>query len=320
MKLLFSQVFQLMCVWSVILTSILIIRCPDAESAAVNVIFILDASGSMWGRVNNIEKIVTAKERMTELVREFEGVNMGLIVYGHRRKGDCDDIELMVPLGSGNKDVVIQHIQSINPKGKTPITKSIELAAQQLQTIEEETKIVLVSDGFETCDADPCGYVKNLKNKGIKFRLDVVGFDVSAKEQGQLECIAEAGGGRYFTTQNAMQLKEAFTEVKTEVLDKVTTKAETYLGCYKDQGDPTGTNGRDLSGFVLNDSNMTTDRCLSECRSRGFTFAGTQYGSWCFCGDSYGKSGPANNCNMRCSGNREEICGGTWANSIYKIK
>jgi len=179
----------------------------------------------MWGRLDNVEKIVIAKERMIELVQELEGVNMGLIVYEHRRKGDCDDIEIMVPLGSGNKDAVIQQIQSISPKGKTPITKSIELAAQQLETIEEETEIVLVSDGLETCEGDPCAYVKTLKEKGINFKMDVVGFDISDKERGQLECIAKAGGGRYFTAKNAIQLKEAFTEVKTEVTKKVEAKA-----------------------------------------------------------------------------------------------
>ncbi len=194
----------------VILIGVLCVQNPvSAESAGANILFILDGSGSMWGRLDNVEKIVIAKERMIELVQELEGVNMGLITYGHRRKGDCDDIEMMVPLGAGNKEAVIQQIQSISPKGKTPITKSIELAAQQLETIEEETEIVLVSDGLETCDEDPCGYVKTLKDKGIKFRLDVVGFDVSDKEREQWECIAKTGGGRYFTAQNTMQLKEA---------------------------------------------------------------------------------------------------------------
>ncbi len=103
-------------------------------------------------------------------------------------------------------------------------------------------------------------------------------------------------------------------------LQIATTSVSGYLGCYKDQGDPTGTRGRDLNGFVFNDRNMTTGRCVSECRARGFAYAGTQYGSWCFCGNSYGKSGHANNCNMACSGNSGEICGGPWANSIYELR
>ena len=144
-----------------------------AESGSANVLFILDGSGSMWARLDNIEKIVIAKERLSELVKELpENVNIGLMVYGHRSKGDCDDIELLTPLGAGHRETILTQIQAISPKGKTPITRSIELAAQQLETIEEETEIVLVSDGEETCEGDPCAYVKTLKEKGIKFRLD----------------------------------------------------------------------------------------------------------------------------------------------------
>lgn len=91
-----------------------------------------------------------------------------------------------------------------------------------------------------------------------------------------------------------------------------------FLGCFKDQGDPQGTNGRDLSGFMVSAPNMTGAQCAATCQSRGFTYAGTQYGSYCFCGNEYGKSGPAANCNVPCAGNPGEMCGGAWANSVYR--
>jgi Ca-activated chloride channel family protein len=216
-------------VWNITLTVALSFpNAAMAQSKGANVIFILDGSASMWAKMDKQRKIAVAKERMTELVRELTHVNMGLIVYGHRRKADCDDIELMVSLGSSDPNTIIERIQSISPKGKTPITKSIELAAKQLETIEEETAIVLVSDGLETCESDPCVYVRSLKDKGIKFRMDVVGFDVKSVERRQLECIAKAGEGRYFSAKNTMQLKQALTEVKKEVVKKavVTPKAE----------------------------------------------------------------------------------------------
>ncbi|MGD9210294.1 MAG: vWA domain-containing protein [Desulfobacteraceae bacterium] len=142
-------------------------------------VLILDGSASMWGELEDEKKIVIAKKRMMELVSELEDVNMGLIVYGHRRKADCDDIETMVPLQKGANTAIIQKIDSISLKGKKPITRSIELAAQQLETIEDEAGIILVSDGVETCKGDPCIFVKSLREKGIKFKLDVVGFDVN---------------------------------------------------------------------------------------------------------------------------------------------
>ena len=88
----------------------------SAETIGTNILFILDGSGSMWGRLDNVEKIVTAKEVMTELVNDFpEGINIGLEVYGHRRKGDCGDIEMLESLGKGDKATIIRKHQLQNP-------------------------------------------------------------------------------------------------------------------------------------------------------------------------------------------------------------
>jgi hypothetical protein len=86
-----------------------------------------------------------------------------------------------------------------------------------------------------------------------------------------------------------------------------------YIGCYKDTSD------RDLKGFNFNSPNTTPKICSDICKLEGYKFAGLQYSSYCFCGNNYGKYGMANNCNMPCSGNKNEICGGSWANSIYAV-
>ncbi len=87
-----------------------------------------------------------------------------------------------------------------------------------------------------------------------------------------------------------------------------------YLGCFKDQGD------RDISGFFVERSDMATEQCVSICTQKGFAYASTQYGRQCFCGNSYGKFGPANNCDMKCEGNPNQMCGGFWANSVYRLR
>ena len=85
-----------------------------------------------------------------------------------------------------------------------------------------------------------------------------------------------------------------------------------FLGCFRD-----GQN-RDLSGLKFEDfGGMTTGRCRLICKSNGFEYAGLQYRGQCFCGGTYNKYGVANNCDMTCAGARTEICGGTWANSLY---
>ena len=173
-------------------------------SSGTNLLFILDASGSMAGQIDGKAKMDVAKGVMTDLIDGLpDNVNVGLEVYGHRSKGDCNDIESMVEVGALNKQALIDKINSLQPKGKTPIAKSLEMAGQKLSASEDQTTIILVSDGEETCEGNACTYVKDLREKGINVKVHVVGFDVGQKEKEQLSCIAEAGGGRYYTANNA---------------------------------------------------------------------------------------------------------------------
>jgi hypothetical protein len=101
--------------------------------------------------------------------------------------------------------------------------------------------------------------------------------------------------------------------VAINTLSVSNSQAQQSLGCFKDQPQ------RDLDGLLVKIDNLTTVQCVAICRSHGFRYAGTQYGSSCLCGNSYGRSGAANNCNMPCSGNTAEMCGGSYANSIYVV-
>ena len=93
-----------------------------------------------------------------------------------------------------------------------------------------------------------------------------------------------------------------------------------YVGCYKDAKD------RALGEDPIETSNsMTTRSCIATCANKGYEYAATQYGSQCFCGndgfDKHGKADNKNNkCNMQCSGDKNAICGGSWTNSVYKVR
>ena len=170
-------------------------------------LFIIDASGSMWGQINGKAKITIAKEVMAKLVAELDDNNrIGLIAYGHRRKGDCNDVETLVPLAANNKSAVLKAVQGLNAKGKTPLTRSLNQALKILQREKQSATIILVSDGIESCGADPCETVQAAKKYGVKFVLHTVGFGLSKKDSAQLECMAKAGDGEYFQANNADEL------------------------------------------------------------------------------------------------------------------
>ena len=84
-----------------------------------------------------------------------------------------------------------------------------------------------------------------------------------------------------------------------------------YIGCFKD------TSVFDLNGFLERSSRNTPEACIAACKARGFKFAGVQYGESCLCGNSYGRYGAAANCNMKCTGDPAQNCGGYSANAVY---
>ena len=199
---------------------ILFCLCHIPAEAAL-LYYILDGSGSMWGRVNGEMKIVAARKVLTQLIMEMpDDIEYGLTVYGHRKKGNCKDIEEIIPPAQGDRTVAVKAIETIIPKGKTPIAASISQVAQRLKGRESEVTIVLISDGIETCDGDPCAVTKALKEAGIKFVIHTVGLDVDREASRQLTCIAKAGDGRYFSASNASELLESLSIVQKSVVEK----------------------------------------------------------------------------------------------------
>jgi len=177
-------------------------------------LFILDSSGSMWGRLDQHAKTVTAKKILAKLLEELPAtMDVGLMSYGHRRKGDCGDIEMISVMGTAPTEIS-SAMKKLNALGKTPISEALVTAGKQLQGREEQTTMVLISDGIETCAGDPCAVAGQLKSQGLKLILHVVGFDVDKQAAEQLACIAAAGGGRYFQAETVEQLQASLNQVK----------------------------------------------------------------------------------------------------------
>ncbi len=190
--------------------------------AGEKVILVLDASGSMWGRIQGKPKIQIAREVIGNILKDWKPENeIGLIAYGHRKKGDCSDIQTLVPVGKLDKSAFMKAVNGLNPKGKTPLSDAVRQAAEQLKYTEDKATVILVSDGRETCNADPCALAKDLEKKGIDFTVHVVGFDVSDK-QGleQLRCMAKNTGGEFFAAANAKALRDALVTAVKKVEEK----------------------------------------------------------------------------------------------------
>ncbi|MGJ8657728.1 MAG: vWA domain-containing protein [Akkermansiaceae bacterium] len=175
-----------------------------------HVIIVLDASGSMWGQINGRAKIDIAKEVIKEVTNNLSpDIRLGLVAYGHRKKGDCSDIELLIPPSPLNKDLFNATVKAIQPKGMTPLTSAVEFAAEKLKYKESRASVILVTDGKETCDRDPCEISAILEKNGLDFTAHVVAFDLNEKDAKSVECVASNTGGLFLKADDTASLKDS---------------------------------------------------------------------------------------------------------------
>jgi Ca-activated chloride channel homolog len=191
-----------------------------AAEAPSDLVLVLDASGSMWGQIEGNNKIVIARSVLDGLIDGLPDQQpIGLIAYGHRREGDCEDIETLAAMGPLDREALKAIVHRLQPKGKTPITRSVERAFELVRNRPGSATVILVTDGLETCGGDPCAAVRAAREAGGDFVLHVVGFDVGSEDVSQLECAAQAGGGLYLTADSADQLSVALERATTTIAE-----------------------------------------------------------------------------------------------------
>jgi Ca-activated chloride channel family protein len=187
-------------------------------NSPADAMLILDASGSMWGEIDGVDKIVIAREVIGEMIENWdENTSLGLMAYGHHRKGDCNDIELLLSPGALDRETFIDKVNGLSPVGMTPLTEAVKRAAEALNYTENRATVILVSDGEETCNLDPCATGKALEKAGIDFTAHIIGFDVTEEQAVGLKCLAAETGGMYLEASNADELGEAMANASDMV-------------------------------------------------------------------------------------------------------
>ncbi len=183
-----------------------------AEGEAPKVLLMLDASGSMrQPDPSGTTKIAAAQQALLSSLEAMpSSAQVGLRVYGADSDGKpapsaCSDSRLVHPVQPLDKAALTTAVQSFAPRGDTPIAYALQQGAQDLGP-DGLRHIILVSDGEETCDPDPCATIKKLVTSGVGIQIDTVGFGVDDRARSQLACIAQVAGGTYYNAASAKAL------------------------------------------------------------------------------------------------------------------
>lgn len=187
--------------------------------AAERAIIVLDGSGSMWAQIDGKARITIARETLASVLADLpDDLELGFMTYGHREKGNCGDIETLVEPAVGTGAAIATAAEGINPKGMTPISDAVRLAAEDLRFTEEKATVILITDGLETCEVDPCQLASELEGQGVDFTTHVLGFGLSDEEGQQVACLAENTGGQYLSAADGAGLVDALTKTVKQVM------------------------------------------------------------------------------------------------------
>jgi Ca-activated chloride channel family protein len=193
---------------------------------------VFDGSGSMsevgFNRLREprIHEARRALRRSIPQVAPFR--RLGLIVYGPGANGACSSVDLRFPPIQDAAGRIIAEIDRLSPGGKTPLTDAVLQAAEVLDFRNRPGTIVLVTDGKETCEGQPCQLAARLAAGSRDLTVHVIGFKVRGEhvDRGRsgddteaisvASCLAERTGGRYFSA---------------ETVDELTAALKQALGC-----------------------------------------------------------------------------------------
>ncbi|MBL7980723.1 MAG: VWA domain-containing protein [Flavobacteriales bacterium] len=197
-------------------------------------LFVFDASNSMNAFWGNQPKINTARELLMRSLQDLEGqpdLELALRVYGHQTpiqagKQDCDDTRLEVPFSANSIPDMKRKLQGLRCLGTTPIARSLEKAATDFPETDRSKSarpvrniIILITDGIEACDEDPCAVSRALQAKGIVLKPFVIGVGLTENDRYNLQCV-----GNYYDASTPELFEHVLKVVVTQALNSTTAQ------------------------------------------------------------------------------------------------
>ncbi|MFF2199720.1 VWA domain-containing protein [Streptomyces sp. NPDC058145] len=207
----------------------------ETEQAAPKVELVLDVSGSMRTRdIDGGTRMAAAKQAFNEVLdatpEEVElGIRtLGANYHGNDRRTGCKDTAQLYPVGPLDRTDAKTAVATLAPTGWTPIGPALLKAADDLNGGDGTRRIVLISDGEDTCQPlDPCEVAREIAAKGIGLTIDTLGLVPDAKTRDQLSCIADATGGTYTSVQHKEELSDRVGQLVDRAADPVVTPVAT---------------------------------------------------------------------------------------------
>jgi len=200
-------------------------QVKKTEPSITRVLFVFDASNSMKAKHGSQTRIQGAKDLFYKFIDSLSrkpNMQFALRMYGHTVKyppGDCKDSKLVVPFGKGNAALIKSKVSEAQPTGITPIEHSLTESANDFPDAKAVNMIILITDGIEECEGDPCAARQKLMEKGIVFKPFIIGIGLSPEQIKTFECV-----GDYYDFDNANTLTDINAIISKQKLNKTSSQ------------------------------------------------------------------------------------------------
>lgn len=184
-------------------------------------LILLDASVSMMESFGDTPKYILAVNEAKKVLSSIDKSKpIGLRTIGITIEnamdfltGDpetfCKATKLLVPITNNSSRDINTRLDLIFPLGTTPITYSLQQAIQNDFNYSSYKHIILITDGGESCNADPCSFIRGLMSSRSDIKIDVIAIGVSGNELDELNCLSSATSGELFNVKNPDDLSTA---------------------------------------------------------------------------------------------------------------
>jgi Ca-activated chloride channel family protein len=196
------------------------------EDPPTYILFLLDASQSMNESWDGAPMFDVARRLINQTVRELKdkpNMHFALRVYGseyHYSVNNCKDSKLEVGFGPYSHILIPSRLNDIRPKGITPLSYALEESASDFPRRKEARNIIIVmTDGRESCEGDPCAVSAALQKKGIILKPFVIGLGYGSESFTNLDCV-----GIYYEAKTPDEAKNAMGDIVKKVSDKTTVQ------------------------------------------------------------------------------------------------
>ena len=235
-----NKYFSLLLTFSLLVISV-ISFAQKPKQQLTRILFIYDGSNSMNGKWEGQSKHLTAKNLLNaalDSLKDVQHLEVALRVYGHSKSyltgQECNDTKLEVPFSPNNFDQIRKRLSEIRPKGTTPIALSLERSGDDFPTCKDcRNIIILITDGIEECDGDPCAVSLALQKNGIILKPFVIGLGLKDDFKKQFKCV-----GNYFDVTSPQVFANVLDIVISQALNATTAQVN-LLDSYES---PTETN------------------------------------------------------------------------------